>query len=392
MRANRRALARLAAYLLVCFVVALAACSANAGFGPFKPVFSHRQLAPLTIPHVRRLAAFSRLAPSTDPDSIYSLSTFVPAGQTDLRVFLTVDGAVYATHLDGSGAGKINLPYPCYSPGISANGSWLACPNETDQSHDAPEIQVASLSPGTAPNVSVSLLAGGGFYLYPTWSPDGTNLAILHDQDNTSSGCAIGLYSSTPPYQSFKHLADVANSAHFINGFGGCTIGDLTWSPDGRWLAFLSQGEIFLVATTALLHISSTSSGAASATVDLPDTELMLAAGDPSSGGPSVWRSSPTWDPATGFLTYLSIFNSPSLQEEIVTYDPVHAKQQVELRLPLASATASGANAPDTLEHLSAVAWTPYGQQMLLVVDQRVGCVDCAVTYPSDVYLYTPSL
>jgi hypothetical protein len=42
-RANQRALCMLGAYLLVCSVVALAACSPNAGFGPFKPVFSHRR-------------------------------------------------------------------------------------------------------------------------------------------------------------------------------------------------------------------------------------------------------------------------------------------------------------------------------------------------------------
>lgn len=42
-RANQRALGTLGACLLACSVVALAACSPNAGFGPFKPVFSHRR-------------------------------------------------------------------------------------------------------------------------------------------------------------------------------------------------------------------------------------------------------------------------------------------------------------------------------------------------------------
>jgi hypothetical protein len=398
MRSNQRTFGRLVTSVLACALVTLAACSANApGIGPFfKPVFTHQQLAPLTIPHVTRLAAFSRLAPSSDPDLIDSVSTFLPAGQTNPRVLLTVDGAGYITRLDGGGASAINLPYPRYSPGISPFGSWLACANETDQSYDHPEIQVASISSGAAIDKFVAQLAAGGYYLYPTWSPDGTRLAVLHDQeDSTSWGCAIGLYSSAPPYHHFKHLTEVTNLDHFVygfdeNGFSTCSIDGLAWSPDGTWLAVLTQDELFLVPTTALLNGTITSSGAT--TLDLPDVDLVPVASVSSDGRPSIFPGYfPTWDPHTGFLTYLAVFDGPTLEEEIVTYDPTHAKQQVELRLPLVSSSTIAAYHPDTLEHISAVAWTPDGQQMLLVLDQNVGCVDCALTYPSEVYLYTPS-
>src|SRR5262249_18697543 len=155
------------------------------------------------IPHVQRLAAFSRIAPSRDRDVISHLSTFRLAGQSDPLVLVVVDGAAYVTRLDGSRASKIDLPYRCEAPGVSADGIWLACPNETDQSHDAPELQVALLVPNSLPLAHITRLARGGFYLYPTWSPDGKMLAIVHDRDNTGEGCAIRLYRSAPPYEQF---------------------------------------------------------------------------------------------------------------------------------------------------------------------------------------------
>src|SRR5262245_28666025 len=71
MRATRPICRWWAIHLVMCSVAGLTACgSANAGFGPFKPTFYHHPLAPLSIPHLQRLAAFAHIAPSTDPNTI----------------------------------------------------------------------------------------------------------------------------------------------------------------------------------------------------------------------------------------------------------------------------------------------------------------------------------
>jgi hypothetical protein len=388
MAPHRLAIQRRTCYLLACSLVVLVACSANAGFGPFKPTFSHLHLAPLSLPHTQRLAGFSRLAPSTDPDNIYWIYAFVPGGQTTPHVALTIDGSAYVTQLDGSGARKLDLPYPCNSPGITTDGGWLACPNETDQSHDAPELQIASLSPESSFDVHVAYLAAGGFYLYPTWSPDGRMLAILHDQDNTSSGCAIGLYSSEPLYQSFTHVTDVTTTSKFQDDIGVCAVRDLSWSPDGRWLAIQTSSGLFLVPISSLSQIFAVSAGSTPSTVDLSDSAFDSIAVSPSSSEQSFWLlSSPTWDASTETLAYLLVSSSSSPEEDIVVYDPVLSHQRILLRIPLEGFT----NDIQTVEHVDVIAWTPDGKRVLLVVGQSTGCVDCAVTYPSEVYLYTPS-
>src|SRR6185437_8439363 len=85
MKGSPRRFQRWAAHCVLYFLVVLAGCSANAGFGPFKPTFHHEQLSPLTISNFHRIAAFTRLVPSTDPDIIYGISTFLAQGQAHPR-------------------------------------------------------------------------------------------------------------------------------------------------------------------------------------------------------------------------------------------------------------------------------------------------------------------
>lgn len=396
MKGNLRRFRRWGAYPVLYFLIVLTGCSANAGFGPFKPTFQHQQLSPLTIPNFHRMAAFTHLAPSTDPDNIYGISTFLSPGQAHPRAIVMVDGDVYVTKLDGSNAKKLELPYPCYSPGVSASGGWLACPHETDQSHDAPQLQITSLSPDADTNLHVAILQGPGFYLYPAWAPNGRMLAILHDQINTGGECAISLYTSTPPYLSFKHLTEVEVAyIPSIKVRDACDIGGLAWSPDGKWLTIKGGGGIALVALTSLLQTFVAASGAVPARIDVPDTAIQPVAIAPSDGNqPSLSALSAfsmAWNPRSGALTYLSFSDTPSLSEEITTYDPGLAQRQVALHIPLTNSPASQVNDISVLEHLDAVTWTPDGQQMLIVVSQSMGCVDCTMTYPSDVYLYTPT-
>lgn len=346
-----------------CLLVTLAACS-DVG-----PPYAHHPLTPLSLPHVTRLPAFSQLAPKEDADQIYSLYTFVLGAEHRAQALVAVDGNLYVTNLDGSGKRRIGLTYPCFEPAITPDGDWLACPNETDESHDHDELQVTSLRPNAPGGVRIVHLQRGGFYVHPAWSPDGREVAIVRDRDNTTGGCSIVIYAARPPYATFTHVVELTSQAIIA---GSCIVHSLSWSPDGKDLAVAIEG-------VALLPVQPVPGSLppgqpAGHAVDVPPTAFTVVPGE-------LGGHSPIWNRQTGALAYMDADKPP---QRILSYDPKTRASRTLLTVPSVTRTAPGT------EQVEWLAWTPDDRQILFVVGETGYCVDCNSIAPSDVYVFTP--
>jgi Tol biopolymer transport system component len=100
----------------------------------------------------------------------------------------------------------------------------------------------------------------------------------------------------------------------------------------------------------------------------------------------------PAWNPKTNLISYLTVPHFDSQRhmwdsQRIMAYDPATKERAVLLTPPLVG--------PDTsfeyVQQISALAWSPHGQQLIFVLDKYVNCIDCSLTYPSQLYTFTPA-
>jgi Tol biopolymer transport system component len=267
---------------------------------------------------------------------------------------------------------------------VSPDGKWLACPNETDGDHAHDELQVTSLKPGEWFPTHIVRLGIQGDIFSPTWSPDGRLLAVIHGESYLSSNCSISIFSGVSPYEELTHRAELSSS-EFDTAL--CSFDSLTWSPDGDWLAIAAHGVKLIPIRDILLGLLDETNPPSS--YDVPKN-FLLSLTDPQDDS----SFAPAWNSQTHLITYLTDPHSDDQgkvlePQRILTYDPVSQQRTVLLTLPLIADEPSSSLRYH--QHVSALAWDPNGQQVLFVVDKDVKCVDCGVTYPSQVYTFTPA-
>ena len=362
---------------MIC-ISALSACSGN--LGPR----THEELTPLDLPNIQRLTEYSKLAPSTSSELIDSLITYVEPDHHSAQAVTAIDGKMYVSNLDGASGRKLDTSYPCYAGAVSPDGKWLACPNETDLSFTHDELQVTSLKPGEWFPTHIVHLGFEGDASSPAWSPNGHLLAIVHDETFNSLGCAISVFSGSSPYRAFTHVAELS-----VPGLDhlACPIKSLRWSPDGVWLAVAAWGVKLIPIRDVLRDASG--EGGSPASIFVPDSALVSLT-EPQ----DVSSFAPAWNLRTHLISYLTTPRFDSQRgvwgsQRIMAYNPTTKQRTVLLTLPLADADPDSSF--EYIEHMSALAWSPDGQRLLFVVDEAVNCVDCPLTYPSQVYTFTPA-
>jgi WD40 repeat protein len=375
----RRALVVCCILLLVATALsALSACSGN--LGPR----THEGLTPLDIPNIQRLTEYSKLAPSTSSELIDSLITYVELDHHSAQAVTAIDGKMYVSNLDGTNGRRLDTSYPCFAGAVSPDGKWLACPNETSLSGTHDDLQVTSLKPGEWFPTHIVHLGFEGDAAYPAWSPDGHLLAIVRDEFFNGRGCAISIFSGSPPYRAFTHVAELS-AQEFDNGV--CPIRSLRWSPDGEWLAVGASG-IRLISIRDLLRDTPDESGSP-AYVLLPE-DVLIPLTDPQDAG----SFAPAWNPQNHLLTFLTGPRSDDqgkawAPQRIMAYDPASQQRAVLLTVPLTADPPT--SSLGLIQHMSTLAWSPDGQHLLFVVDEAVNCVDCPLTHPSQMYMFTPA-
>lgn len=161
----------------------------------------------------------------------------------------------------------------------------------------------------------------------PSWSPDGKRLLVIRDSCHAPYDCtAVGpsLLATVRTDGSDVHEIPMDQAA--VDG----GLGELTWSPDGKWIAFFG-----------------------------PDGELMLVNPD----GEAVRKIAAagydfTWSPDGSKLTFLSVDEKNDFRQEIVVLD-------------VATGARTTLPAPRR-KTISVPAWSPNGKQ-LAYLQSRAG-------------------
>lgn len=151
-----------------------------------------------------------------------------PAGTHLLMVFRE---QLYDITLSNAAVTSIDLQPACIGDvSVSADNHWGAC--VTYQGIETFALNAASSPPGASPSVHALVIPRGypSGAASPSWSPDGKDIAVTEGAGGASS---ITIYAIAANHQSAALLATLS--------LANASLGDVTWSSDGKWLAFAAE-------------------------------------------------------------------------------------------------------------------------------------------------------
>ncbi|HEY1391117.1 MAG TPA: hypothetical protein VGF38_21450 [Ktedonobacterales bacterium] len=312
--------------------------------------------------------AFASMPIDTSSDGrIYNLNTFSPAPGKTSFLFMLSD-VPYILAEDG------HLQSPdihCDSPAsVTLDGAWMSCMSgrytnpemHQDTKRYSPVAggsmhqdtkRYSPVAGGSIHQDHLTLLAGeqpeiDGMY----WSPDGQYLATIqwvgHYNSNTSTSdrhCSIVLYAFDRAAQTFsppiQAQPTVPLSANPQQEAPLCPM-NIAWKPDGTWLAVsLLNNDATLLLSLANLP-SARAEALANRSLTVMDIPKIITLN-------TKKIYSPTWNPVTGTLTYLTAFDG----DVINSYDSATGKETTLFTLPLGSAG-----------HIHSLAWKPDGSAL----------------------------
>jgi Tol biopolymer transport system component len=322
----------------------VAACSGNQPVNPW---------GDLQAPGLRKIPGIEALQPLSAVARVYHAVTYqstLDANTT--HVLFEVGQTVYDMRLDGSQLRPLSLPCS-ESVAVAPGGGWIACQTNTD-------IVIHDMSDR---DPDVTLTDAGEYAGLPTWAPDGRHLAVVTKLDG---GCSIGIFDIALGSQHPQRVALLSLPRFTVQVADsiGCSVTELTWSPDGTQLAFIDRTEWAVYdLPIGSLHLLTRSSTLPLITRVLTGDQMARLGGKCSSQGGLAWTAS------SKALTYVDFYGRTITQVDIGTAD---------------TTTVLAQHAADVFS----LSWTPDGSHLLFVL----GLTSDELTVPpSQLYVYTPS-
>ncbi len=327
-------------------------------------------LTRLHLPQLTYLPAVSAILDRTSGNRLETV--FMQRGNAEPLVLVQLYPAgLEVIGLDGTGDRTIATDGTCWSlVAVSPDGEWAACiilgppPGSTGPATYL--LEVVSLSPHGQPLRRTFHLGLASTSMGPAWSPTGHYLAV--GAAFSGAGCTVKIFAVSPDATQFTPVGSFTSEA--LWAYPSCMGTDLAWSPDGTSLRL---GTSFQFTYTLDDHIA---------------LAQVLAA----KGGPLMIPTT-AFAPFSLGVSSFGLVWRPHDNTAVVGVSSAPGEPALQLRYYTGPSQPPGRllTLPDAAHQPMGPAWTPDGQQLVLVIGE-FACLDCGTTVLPDVYLFTLSL
>jgi WD40 repeat protein len=245
------------------------------------------------LPGVTRITAIDAIVTHSATHQISALATYNAAGSGEAHLLAATDSGLYDIEVSGGSAARLITTDTCLFPSVTRDGRWLACYDGNQLGLVLFPLSTDSSTAGqtASPNLVLTRSYAGPSPGSASWAPDGRHIAVALAYDGGTRRNTIGIYATNDRYDSVQLVARFT--------FVSFDVTEVTWSPDGAWLAIggssngVRETEVLLPLTQVLPHIPEI--GAPASQITIPSTMLTPLQGD--MGGCT------TWGPKPGMMT-----------------------------------------------------------------------------------------
>jgi WD40 repeat protein len=346
---QRLASLRLASLLLGCALL-LTACSGSA--------VSTLPLTDLTLPGVVKIASVNALEQRIGAHRIDELIPYRNPNDRQMHVVFQARATYYDATLDGKRLDP--LTSSCLEDlAITSDGHWGICVAIHEKTLAIHDFTGHTADHTVAVDTSAMDYPGNVSWV-PSWAPDSQRLALV---SRLGGGCSIAVYQGVPPYTHLDLVVILSLPELVVNTAVGlrCSVGGLSWSPDGKWLTFGSTHPAgYYALALSSLNLDTTVAHELPITKEIHMEQLLpLHAGD---------IRELTWSHKPDVVTYGGNYGQDIEETNILTGQHTQLLSQ-------------------QVAEILTLAWTPDGKQLVFVLG--LPTVDITPPFPQ-MYVYTP--